>query len=110
MLGTVLTRLVQKVGSLISSVTAYLTQKLLQLRGVLTALKTQFAELNNQFNQLVPLVLKLKALLAQFITLALSIKSVLTNVVRKVSQNGQQSATTVAPTPQRATRQRKKGL
>jgi len=110
MLGTVLTHLLLKVTSAISTAQAYLTKKLSELRGVLTNLKTQFVALQLLLNQFVQVVLKLKVLLAQFITLALSIKSVLTNVVRKVSQNGQPSATTVAPTHQPVKRQRKKGL
>ena len=110
MLGTAITHLVQKVGSLISSVTEYLTQKLLQLRGVLTALKTQFAALSNLFNQLVSAVQKVKALLVLCITQVQSIKVVLTNVLTKVGVTGQPSATTAPQTPQPVTRKRKKGL
>jgi len=100
MLGTVITRLVQKAGSLISSVTAYLTTKLSQLLGVLTVLKTQYAALSNQLNQLVPLVLKLKALVVQCITLVLSIKVALTNVLAKAGEIGKQLLTTVRQTHQ----------
>ena len=102
MLGTALTRLVQKVGLLISTVTEYLTQKLLRLRGVLTALKIQFAVLCNLLNQFVQVVLKLKALLVQFIILAQLIKSELINAVRKVLHRGKQQATTAAQIPQPA--------
>jgi len=72
----------------------------LQLRGVLTALKTQFAELNNQFNQLVPLVLKLKALVVLCITQVLSIKAVLTNVLAKLGMIGLQLLTIARQTLQ----------
>ena len=102
MLGTALTRLVQKVGLLISNVTTYLTQKLSKLRGVLIALKIQFAELSNLLNQFVQVVQKLKVLLVQFIILVQSIKLELINVVRKVLQTGQQLATTVLQIPQAA--------
>jgi len=90
MLGTVVTRLVQKVGLLISTAMEYLTKKLSQLLGVLTGLKIQFVALHNQ---LVPLVLKLKALLAQLITLVLSIKLVVTSVLVKIWELGLQLAT-----------------
>lgn len=90
MLGTVLTRLVQKVGSLILTAMEYLTKKLSQLLGVLTDLKTRFVALHNQ---LVPLVLKAKALLAQLITLVLSIKAVVTSALVKIWEIGSQLVT-----------------
>ena len=97
MLGTVLTRLVQKVGSLILSVLASLTKKLLQLRGVLTNLKTQsVAYLNQCANHL----LKIKALLAQLITLVLSIKCAVTPALMKLWGLGLQLLTTVRQTHQ----------
>jgi phage-related protein len=92
MLGTAITRLVQKVGSLILTATEYLTKKLSQLLGVLTDLKTRFVALHNQ---LVPLVLKLKALLANLTTLVLSIKLVVTSVLVKIWELGSQLVTTV---------------
>jgi len=110
MLGTALTRLVQKVGLLISNATTYLTQKLSKLRGVLTALKIQYVVLCNLLNQFVQIVLKLKVLLVQFITLAQLIKLELTNVARKILQRGKQQATTAAQIHQPAKSQRKKGL
>lgn len=100
MLGTVVTRLVQKVGLLISSVTTYLTQKLSQLLGVLSVLKTQSVALLNLFNQFALQLQKVKALLAQFITQALSIKAVLTNVLAKVGELGKQLLTTARQTLQ----------
>lgn len=100
MLGTVLTHLVQKVGSLISSVTEYLTKKLSQLLGVLSVLKTQFVALSSQLNQLVPLVQKLKALVVLCITQVLSIKAVVTTVLVKIWEIGSQLVTTVRQTLQ----------
>lgn len=100
MLGTVLTHLVQKAGSLISTVQEYLTRKLLQLLGVLTALKTQFAELNNLLNQFVSAVQKLKALVVLCITQVLSIKAVVTSALVKIWAIGLQLVTTARLTLQ----------
>ncbi len=100
MLGTVLTHLVQKVGSLISSVTEYLTKKLLQLRGVLTVLKTQSVALNNLLNQFVSAVQKLKALVVLCITQVLSIKAVVTSALVKIWAIGLQLVTTARQTLQ----------
>jgi phage-related protein len=106
MLGTVLTRLVQKVGLLISSVTEYLTKKLSQLLGVLTALKTQSVEL---LNLCVSSLLKLKALLAQCITLVLSIKGAVTPALIQLWALGQQLVTTVRQILQRVMQVFKRG-
>jgi hypothetical protein len=100
MLGTVVTRLVQKVGLLISNVTTYLTQKLSRLRGVLTDLKTLYAVLLLQLNQFVLQLQKVKALVAQFISVALSIKAGLTNALRNLGGLGLQLLTTVRQTHQ----------
>lgn len=102
MLGHALTRLVQKVGLLISNVMEYLTMKLSRLLGVLTNLKTQFAGLPNQFNQFVLQLQKVKALLAQSIIVVSSIKVELTNALAKVGVIGQQLLTTVRQTLQHA--------
>jgi len=100
MLGTVVTRLLLKVTSAISNVTEYLTKKLSELLGVLTALKIQFVALLS--SQLAQIVLKLKVSLVLFITLAQSIKLELINVARKILQTGQQLVTTVRQTLQAA--------
>jgi hypothetical protein len=97
MLGTVLTRLVQKAGLLISNATTYLTKKLSQLLGVLTVLKTQSVEL---LNLCVSSLLKIKALLAQLITLVLSIKCAVTPALMKLWGLGLQLLTTVRQTHQ----------
>jgi hypothetical protein len=97
MLGTVITRLVQKVGSLILTALAYLTRKLLQLRGVLTILKTQSVVF---LSQCASHLLRIKALLAQCITLVLSIKCVVTPALMKLWGLGLQLLTTVRQTPQ----------
>ena len=97
MLGTVLTRLAQKVGLLISTVTEYLTKKLLQLLGVLTVLKTQSAVL---LNLLVSSVQKVKALVVLCITQVQLIKVVVTPVLAKIWELGSQLLTTARQTLQ----------
>lgn len=97
MLGTVITRLAQKAGSLISNATALLTKRLSQLLGVLTVLKTQSVAL---LNLCVSSLLKIKALLAQCITLVLSIKAAVTPVLMKLWGLGLQLLTTVRQTLQ----------
>lgn len=97
MLGTVITRLAQKAGSLISNATALLTAKLSQLLGVLTVLKTQSVAL---LNLCVSSLLKIKALLAQCITLVLSIKAAVTPVLMQLWGLGLQLLTTVRQTHQ----------
>jgi len=97
MLGTVLTRLAQKAGLLISNATEYLTQKLSQLLGVLSVLKTQSVAL---LNLCVSSSLKIKALLAQCITLVLSIKCAVTPALMKLWGLGLQLQTTVRQTLQ----------
>lgn len=99
MLGTVLTRLAQKAGLLISNATTYLTQKLSQLLGVLTVLKTQSVAL---LNLCVSSSLKIKVLLAQCITLVLSIKAVVIPALTKLWEIGLQLLTTVRQTLQHA--------
>jgi hypothetical protein len=78
-------------------VLASLTKKLLQLHGVLTALKTQSAVF---LNQCANHLLKIKALLAQLITLVLSIKCVVTPALMKLWGLGLQLLTTVRQTHQ----------
>jgi hypothetical protein len=81
-----------------------ITSKLFVLLGVLINLKTQFADLcNNLLNQLVQLLLKVKAYLANLITQVQSIKAVLTNVQAKVGDLGKQIQTIVVKTPLLAT-------
>lgn len=99
MLGTVVTRLLQKATLAISNATEYLTQKLSQLLGVLTVLKTQSVAL---LNLCVSSSLKIKALLAQCITLVLSIKAVVTPALMKLWGLGLQLLTTVRQTLQHA--------
>jgi hypothetical protein len=94
MLGTVLTRLLAKVTSVISTVQAFLTKKLSKLLGVLTNLKTQYAVLQLQLSQLVLQLQKVKLLLVPFITLAVSTKVALISVLRNLGALGKQLATT----------------
>jgi len=100
MLGTVLTRLQVKVTSVISTVQAFLIKKHLQLLGVLTVLKTQYAALKLQYSQLVLQLQKIKLLLVPFITLAVSIKVALISVLRNLGVLGKQLATTARQTLQ----------
>lgn len=99
MLGTVLTRLVQKAGLLISSATTYLTKKLSQLLGVLTDLKIQFVALRSLC---VLLVQKVKALLVLCIIQAQLIKAAVTPALAKIWALGLQLPTIVRQIHQRA--------
>ena len=109
MLGTVLTHLQAKVTSVILTAREFLTKKLLRLRGVLTVLKTQYAVLKLQFNQLVQIVLSFKPYLAQFTKVVQLIKVGLISVQVKVILIGQQLLTTVRQIPQRVMQLLKKG-
>jgi hypothetical protein len=102
MLGLVLTRLQQQATSAICTVKELTLKKLSELLGVLTNLKTQFVGLcSNLLSQLVPQLLRVKALLVQSIIQVLLIKPVLTNVVRSLGELGKQLVTTVQQTLQR---------
>ena len=96
MLGTVLTRLHQKVTSLISNVTTLTQQLLFKITGVLTAIKTRFvASLTSLSFQLAQIEQKSKVLAASLTTLVSSIKAVLTIVKVTVTQIGSLLQTTV---------------
>jgi hypothetical protein len=73
------------------------TQKLSQLLGVLTALKTQFVVFSSQF---ATQLLKLKVLLVSLTTVVLSIKVVVTNVLAQLCQLGSLLVTTAHQTLQ----------
>lgn len=101
MLGTVLTRLRQKVTSLISNATTLTQQLLSKTIGVLTVIQTQFVgSLTSLLSQCVTTLQKLKALLAQFTTQVSLIKSGIISVAHSLIQIGQQLVTTVRQTLQ----------
>jgi len=104
MLGTVLTRLQLLATSAISNVTTLVTKKLSELLGVLSNLKTQLVDLcNNLLSLFAQQLQKLKVLLAQFTTLALSTKVALISVLAKLGELGLQLRTIAQQTFQLVT-------
>ncbi len=101
MLGTVLTRLHQKVTSLISNVTTLTQQLLFKITGVLTAIKTRFvASLTSLSFLLVQTTQNINRLRVSLIIVEQSIKAVLTIVRLKATQIGLLLLTTVRQTLQ----------
>lgn len=104
MLGVVITRLQQQVTLAICTARELIIKKLSELLGVLTNLKIQLVALCNSLLSLFAQQLqKLKVLLAQFTTLALSTKVALISVLAKLGDLGLQLQTIVRQTLQLVT-------
>lgn len=109
MLGTVISnlqRLVTWSTTLMSNVMKSMQQRLSKITGVLLALKIQYVNLLCQFALIAQ---KCKALVAQFTTLALSIKVALTTVKQTLTQIGSLLQTIVAQIRQLVTQAWKQG-